>query len=103
MSRALDSQLREPRSDSNPVLPCQTLGKCCHSTFICSNSFSCVNEYQATHSGGYLATDSATVVNICVPCGQSLCVNCHVAGYCPEKLRCCSSEQVCQGVNCKAV
>ena len=50
----------------------------------CSNSLSCMNEYMAIDSDGYLY-------------GQPSRIICSMAGCFPEKPRQCSIEQVCQG------
>ena len=42
--------LQEENPDSNPVLPCQTVGT--FFTLHCSSSLSCVNEYLAIDIGG---------------------------------------------------
>ena len=51
VARALHSRLEIPRS--NPVLPCKTLGK-----ILISSSLSCMSEYLATDSGGYLCKNN---------------------------------------------
>ena len=51
MGRALDSQLREPGFES-----CAAVLKpwACFFTLHCSSSLSCINEYRAIDSGGYV-------------------------------------------------
>ena len=71
MGRASDSRRREPMID--PVLQCEHLGQV-HFTTHCSSSLSCINEYLAKDSGGYLTEPPSRI-------------NCSMVGCFPKKLR----------------
>ena len=80
--RASDSRLRDPGFES-----CAAVLKpwARFFTLHCSSSPSCINEYLAIDSDGYVYEQHSRI-------------NCkHMAGCFPEKLRWCLSEQVCQG------
>ena len=79
--KTLDSQLKGPRFKF-----CAAVLKpwARFFTLLCSSSLSCINEYLAIDSGGYLYDQPSRI-------------NYSMAGCFPEKPRWCLIEQVCQG------
>ena len=85
--RRPDSQSREPgfKSHCGRFEPLASV-----ITPRCHSSLSCINEYLAIQSGGYVNEEPSRS-------------NSSVAEYFPKKLRWPWNEQVCQGVKCKAL